>query len=360
MDNKLTGPRSAALIEALRDGIAAVQCRAAVVDAEERYPAADMAWLQSLGALQAPLPRSAGGLGAGTEPQGAATLLQVLRLLGQGNPAVGRLYEAHVNAATLIARYGRPDQLADLQAGRQFGLWVTDAPDAPLQWHDGVLRGAKMPCSGAGHVARALITVATTHGTCLAIVDAGPACVTPMPNLLHGMRAAANGRVGFDGVALAPDAFVGQPGDYLREPDFSCGAWRTTAVTLGLLEALVGQLRLQLVARDHHLALPQQERFGQAWIAMLTAEFWTRHAGQAAEDPAGPIGDRVATVNLARIAVEAACLDALRLVQRSLGLGAFLRANPVERMARDLATYLRQPAPDAVLTEAAAHLLGRS
>ncbi|MEJ0019977.1 MAG: hypothetical protein WDN25_26190 [Acetobacteraceae bacterium] len=42
-------------------------------------------------------------------------------------------------------------------------------------------------------------------------------------------------------------------------------------------------------------------------------------------------------------------------VQRSLGLAAFGTGNPVERICRDLATYLRQPAPDEVLTSAAAH-----
>jgi hypothetical protein len=43
----------------------------------------------------------------------------------------------------------------------------------------------------------------------------------------------------------------------------------------------------------------------------------------------------------------------MRWVQRSLGLSAFGQGNPVERVCRDLATYLRQPAPDQTLTEAA-------
>ena len=60
-------------------------------------------------------------------------------------------------------------------------------------------------------------------------------------------------------------------------------------------------------------------------------------------------------MNLARIAVEHACLDAIRHAQRAIGLGAFLTTNPLERLVRDLSTYLRQPAPDAVLTEAAQH-----
>jgi hypothetical protein len=76
-------------------------------------------------------------------------------------------------------------------------------------------------------------------------------------------------------------------------------------------------------------------------------------AARIAEDPGAETGHRVATVGLARIAVETACLDAMRLVQRSVGLSSFRQGNPIERICRDLSTYLRQPAPDEVLTEAA-------
>jgi hypothetical protein len=80
-------------------------------------------------------------------------------------------------------------------------------------------------------------------------------------------------------------------------------------------------------------------------IARETSRMWVDRAARSA--------DSVATVGLARIAVETACLDAMTLVQRSLGLSAFRQGNPVELICRDLATYLRQPAPDEVLTEAA-------
>ncbi|GAV36515.1 hypothetical protein ROTAS13_04202 [Roseomonas sp. TAS13] len=83
-----------------------------------------------------------------------------------------------------------------------------------------------------------------------------------------------------------------------------------------------------------------------------------------AEGPeAGASGDGeaaarvVAYVDLARGAVERAGLAAMELAQRSIGLGAFLRPAPVERIARDLATYLRQPGPDRALTSAAQHAL---
>ena len=34
-----------------------------------------------------------------------------------------------------------------------------------------------------------------------------------------------------------------------------------------------------------------------------------------------------------------------------------MQPSPIERVRRDLATYLRQPAADEVLTEAAAHVM---
>jgi hypothetical protein len=45
----------------------------------------------------------------------------------------------------------------------------------------------------------------------------------------------------------------------------------------------------------------------------------------------------------------------MRLTQRGLGLGAFMAGHPAERICRDLATYLRQPAPDETLVKAADH-----
>lgn len=38
---------------------------------------------------------------------------------------------------------------------------------------------------------------------------------------------------------------------------------------------------------------------------------------------------------------------------REFGLAALIRPQPTERICRDLATYLRQPAPDLAMSEAA-------
>jgi alkylation response protein AidB-like acyl-CoA dehydrogenase len=76
-----------------------------------------------------------------------------------------------------------------------------------------------------------------------------------------------------------------------------------------------------------------------------------------AEDLEADEAEILATVGLARIAVERACLDGIERVRRSLGLAAFLTSNPVEPVARDLETYLRQPAADEVLHNAAGYFM---
>jgi alkylation response protein AidB-like acyl-CoA dehydrogenase len=300
-------------------------------------------------------------LGWGTEPDGAVGALALLRLLGQGNLAVGRVFEAHVNAIRLIARYGAAQDVtmaaAAAAAGSLFALWVTDPPDAGLTLlPGGILRGRKQFCSGAGHVSHAVMTAQDLDGRVRLVVATldRNVTVTKLAGGMQGMRAATTGQVHFASVDATP---FGAPGDYLREPDFSTGAWRTSAVTLGGLDALLGEAARQLRARGRLDDPHQQARMGQALIAGETARLWMQSAAPRAEAADAAPADAIAYVNFARLAVERACLDAIALVQRCLGVAAFIRPNPVERLCRDLATYLRQPAPDMVLTEAAAHMM---
>ena len=290
--------------------------------------------------------------------------MATLRLLGRGNLSVGRVYEAHVNALRLIVRYGSPAQASDAAdaalAGHLFGLWVTDAVDAPVGIDaDGIVSGAKNPCSAAGHATRALIT-ARDPGGCtvmlsIALDNGARADMSGWD--AHGMRASASGRMDLQG--LIGGAPVGTPGDYLRQPDFSAGAWRASAVTLGGMEALSGAFRDQLVARGRDSDPHQRVRAGEAIIAQETARMWVHRAALLAETYDSHADDVANGVNLARIAVETACLGLIERVQRGLGMGAFRRGTLTELLFRDLAMYLRQPAPDETLTEAAAHFMQR-
>jgi alkylation response protein AidB-like acyl-CoA dehydrogenase len=135
--------------------------RAAALDAEAAYPVENIADLARVGALVAPLPRAFGGLGAGTEPAGAEALLALLRGIGRLHLPTGRLFEGHVNALKLIARYGTQGQMARAaqacRSGAPIGLWVTEQPPG-LRLVDGSLEGGKIFCSGAGFTQAALVT----------------------------------------------------------------------------------------------------------------------------------------------------------------------------------------------------------
>ena len=338
-----------------------MQTRAAALDARAAYPAEDIAALATAGLLRAPMPGECGGLGIGTQPDTAAATLAVFAAIGRGNLAVGRLIEAHVNALRLVVRYGAADVVAavaeQVAAGHLFALWVTDPPGEPLRLVGSTLRGGKQFCSAAGFATRAVVTAVTEEGSvrlAVAAVDRD-VTATKLEGGLQGMRAAATGQMRFhDTLATA----FGRDGDYLREPDFSAGAWRTSAVTLGGLQALVAETMRQIVSRGRGHDPHQQARIGQALIARETASLWMQQAALRAENAEAGPADAIAYVNLARLAVERACLETITLVQRSLGVAAFLHPNPVERICRDLGTYLRQPAGDSVLTEAAAHGMG--
>jgi alkylation response protein AidB-like acyl-CoA dehydrogenase len=359
------------LLQGLRVLLPAIAARAAALDEDGAFPERDVAALEAEGLLWAPLPRGEGGLGWGTAPEGAAPLSVALRLIGRANLSLGRLYEGHINAVRLVLRRGNPAQAQraaqDLRAGHLFGVWNTDPPggEAPLTLEGGVLKGRKVLCSGAGRVSRALVTARE------AAAAAPPGAPTRMALIAlerderadlsgwtaQGMRASATGAVDFTGLRVSPADLIGEPGDYAGEPDFSAGAWRFAAVHCGGVEAVLSELRDHLRRSGRGADPHQAARLGRAAIAAETARLWVEAASIRAEVPGAGTAAAVAHVGLARLAVERAAPDVLELAQRSVGLGAFLRPNPLERMVRDLATYLRQPAPDRVLAGAAAFVL---
>jgi alkylation response protein AidB-like acyl-CoA dehydrogenase len=329
----------------LREYIPWMQRRSLGLDAAAQYPAEEMQRLRALGL---------------SHPQPPSTLPATLMQIGQGNLSLGRIYEAHVNALHLVACYGTPAQRAWASSGQDiFALWVTDPPGGgvTMRRHGNAIRltGAKQFCSGAGHATAALITATDPGiGTRMLILPLGRGeTVSPLPAPLAGMRAAVTGAVCFTGCEIPADAILGDPGDYLREPVFSVGAWRGSAVACGGLIALLDEAIHHLRQSGRWTSPHTQSRIGEALIARETSRHWVETIARIGEDPAQDIEHRVATVGLGRIAVETACLDAMRLVQRSIGLSAFRQGSLIELFCRDLATYLRQPAPDETLTNAA-------
>ncbi len=355
----------AVLVEAAADVSRQADARAEQLDHDGAFPGEDIAGLAAGGLLTAPLPRGFGGAGLGTTPEGALPLLEVLRRIGHGSLPLGRLYEGHVNALKLIFAYGSLAQqalfAAECRKGRLFGVWNTEGRDGLRLLRSGggqILEGRKIFASGAGHVERPLVTARTESGDVVMVVpQLEPGHRADLSGWkAHGMRASATGAVDFTGIAVGDDEIIGDAGAYERQPLFSAGAWRFAAVQLGGIERVLDELRRHLLGCDRDADASQQARVGQGAIAAETAHLWLRTACERAEDAAAD-ESAVAYVGLARLAVERAGLDVLELAQRGIGLQGFLRTHPVERIGRDLATYLRQPAPDRVLAESARHVL---
>ena len=298
------------------------------------------------------------------------SLSEILRSIGSGSLPLGRLFEGHVNALELVLRYGnqQPIELVaeEARAGKLFGVWNTDDLNGlRLMRRHGRswLEGRKILASGAGHVERPLVTATDEDGRRLMVLPnlSGPGRADLSRWTAQGMRASATGSVDFTGVEVQPIEIVGGEGDYERQPWFSGGAWRFAAVHLGGMERLFDLLRRHLQETNRGRDPHQAARLAEAAMAIETGRLWVARAATIVR---GPLGSRapeqlVAYVNLARLAVEAAALELMQLVQRSVGLQAFLRPNPIERISRDLATYLRQPGPDRALTDAAAWILAQ-
>ncbi|MFC0407852.1 acyl-CoA dehydrogenase family protein [Roseomonas elaeocarpi] len=340
--------------------------RAEVLDRDGGLPDREVALLHEAGLLDAPLPRVLGGEGWGNDPAAAPALLDALRRIGRVSLPLGRLYEGHVNALRLVAGHGNPAQLreaaADIRAGRLFGVWNSEPPEGlHLDGSQSAsrLRGRKIWCSGAGLVERALVTARRGDEVQMLLVPLPRGTERADLDDWHptGMRASATGTVDFNGLAVPAEWQIGEPGGYYRQPDFSAGAWRFLAVQLGGIEAVAEALRSQMRQSGRGADPHQAARFGEVVTALETARLWVHQAAIHAEGRLADDDRTVAYVNLARGAVERAGLEAVALAQRSIGLASFMRPHPVERVIRDLATYLRQPAPDRALTSAAATVL---
>ncbi|MBS7702177.1 acyl-CoA dehydrogenase family protein [Chelatococcus asaccharovorans] len=342
--------------------------RAEDLDDDETFPAEDIAGLVASGMMAAPLPEALGGRDLGIGRVGVQQLATVLSLLGRGNLSVGQLYEGHVRALKLVLAYGtkvqRESAAADAHAGHLFGLWTVDGRE-PLRLGNpttgGKLVGAKIQAAGAGYVTRPLITAQRSDGRTQLVLAKLPlgARASLASWRAHGMRASASGTVDFTGFEVDRAALIGEPGAFGREPLFSASAWRVAAVQLGGIEALFDALRLdirQSGSRDNPLQLA---RAGEAAIAAETARLWVQRAALMAENPEGEAEAKVAYVQLARLAVERAGADVIARAHHAIGLPGFMRPHAVERLTRDLETYLRQPDPDGALTRAGAHVVAK-
>lgn len=346
----------------LREVLSEIAGRANQCDVDGAFPSQDVAVLDRIGLLRAFAPADFGGHAFENRREYVDALFDCLRLVGRANLSLGRIFEGHVNAIILVDRYGddvaRTRLKTALTGGKLFGVWNTEpAPGLTLEpegasWR---LMGSKSYATGAGHLDFAVITARLPGGgKQMLLMPVGEQKDRAHPECwkVSGMRATVSGTHDFSGLELHSQRLFGEPGDYEREPMFTAGAWRFTAVQLGGIEALTQSLR------DHILQSPtggdpfHRIRFARAVVSTRTAFQWVREAARRADVNGAP--SAAPFVLMTRGIVEDAAFEVIEAVQRSVGTRAFYSGNPIDRMIRDLQLYLRQPVPDQARDRAAA------
>jgi alkylation response protein AidB-like acyl-CoA dehydrogenase len=356
---------------------------AAAIDRNGAFPVKEFELIANVGLLSAPLQPEFGGLGLGVKADVTCELLMLLKQMGRGNLAVGRIYEGHVNALQLIQTFGTHEQMEVYATDARdrhkiFGVWNAEAADGvtihPLQDERYGLKGSKTFCSGSGFVDRPFVNGPLVEGP-------WQMCVVPMEDVAtisdpawwqpSGMKATASFKVNFSGVELAASALIGKPGDYFRQPWLSAGVIRFAAVQLGGAEALFDATRQYLHELNRTTDPYQQERLGRMAIALESGNLWLRGAAEQVKayapifggDPAqshDQADKLVAYANMVRTAIEQICMDVMQLCERSVGTRGLLPPYPIERIIRDLTLYLRQPVFDAALANVAQYALSQT
>ncbi|MBO0906472.1 acyl-CoA dehydrogenase family protein [Jiella sonneratiae] len=293
------------------------------------------------------------GAGSGGE------LLRLLAAVGRGDLGVGRIFEGHVNALDLVARFGsgaiREAVAEEAGRGALFGVWNTDDVDAPLRVSGDRLAGRKSFASGVDGLSFAIVTAPVTTGRQMFLVRLAGVAVDRSWWKPLGMKSSGSHVVDFAGVPAEHIEALGRPDDYLKEPWFTGGAVRFAAVQAGGVEA-VFDAALAHLRRTGRAGNPHQaHRIGRMGLAVETVRLWRNAAGSALDEALAAGGEGVAaeklvaTANGFRSLVEDCAMRVLDEAERAVGAAGFNAPHPLERLVADLRTYLRQPNPDGAL-----------
>lgn len=284
--------------------------------------------LREVAAQPLPLP------GAGQTADRHRRLLE----LGREDLSLARLAEAHFDAVAILAEAGRepsPDAL--------YGVWASEIPGRSLTLTRSADRlligGAKMFCSGAGIVDRALLTVDAPNPY-LCDVD-----VRPQPSLRIdcsvwkvGAFAQINtATVHFTDLPASPDQILDDRGWYLARPGFWHGACGPAACWAGGAIGLVDWACAQTRSDPHTLA-----HFGAmralAWQMQSTLEAAGREIDQS---PADAVGAHVRALSVRHL-VEQACAEIQCRFGRAYGPFPLAMDEPISIRYQELGIYLRQ------------------
>jgi alkylation response protein AidB-like acyl-CoA dehydrogenase len=302
--------------------------------------------------------------GRGVSLGGRRAELEALVAMSTREPSLGHIFEAHCNAALLVALFGTEAQRrqahADAHAGELFALWhEPNEAGVRLERRRStyVLRGSVMRASGADTVTRALIVAHRPEGglqLCLVPLDRCFVTIDDSGWQPLGLGASNSYHVCFDEIELSDEDLVGAPGDFERDPWLLGGTLRRGAVLTGAIERLTRETLAFLVARglDHDPYV--RVRAGELRVAARSARNWLRAGEDAWQDFDAAPSERTAEsvvdmAGMARVAIERAGRDAIELATRCIGAPGLVRPLPFAQLIADLHMLIGEPGTDAAL-----------
>jgi alkylation response protein AidB-like acyl-CoA dehydrogenase len=337
-------------------------------DAENLFPVETIEKIKDKNLFAAVLPHKFGGFGIGLENNTALEMLRLHKHFGYGNLVIGRVFEGHYNALLLIKLFGTEKQLKKyagdiINKQKIFGVWNTEAGDGvkfePIGNGKFKMSGAKIFATGVDFVERPIVNGALPDGSwqmCVVELEKVKTKIDPSWWKPLGMKSSRSYRVDFTGVEVSETDFVGNAGDYYRQPYFSGGAIRFAAVQLGGAEALFDLTREYLQNLNRTEDAYQKMRVGEMAIRVESGNLWLRGAAEKLDEyeknPNAETSEKfLIYANMMRTAIEQICQDVMLFCERSVGARGLNKPFYFERIIRDLTIYLRQPAPDATLAD---------
>jgi alkylation response protein AidB-like acyl-CoA dehydrogenase len=161
------------------------------------------------GLAMSPFPKELSGADL-CEPGRFNELSAILRLLGSADLSIARIFEGHVNAVSLVARYGDDDQIRALSErvamGGLSGVWGADDANGLhiVAARKPMLQGKKILASGAGFVTDPLVTAKTDDGQVMCLLHLTMDEPIDLSGWnAQGMRSTATGSIDLTGTAVS-------------------------------------------------------------------------------------------------------------------------------------------------------------
>lgn len=352
---------------------AASVSEAAETDSIQSFPEKALSKIKSSKLLTASIPEKYGGHNLGLAAGTNLVLLTILKNIGKGNLVMGRVLEGHINAQILINQFGNKKQkklfAADAFDGKLFGVWNTQAADGTSLSKVGkginYLNGSKTFATGTDYVTRPIVTAAKKDGSWqMCVVPLDEANVKSDSSWWNpmGMKASRSFKITFLKTPILKINLLGSAGDYYQQPGFGGGAIRFAAVQLGGAEQLLEETKKYLISLNRTQDPFQKMRLGQMAIAVQSGNQWLNSAALRMDyymkKQTKIEGENlIVFANMMRTSIEQICVEVINLCQKCVGARGLNKPYHFERIIRDLSTYLRQPAPDAVLADVGEYIL---